>query len=128
MEKKEKKLQQLLNLPRNRIRRDPLPDSLSLPTGFLGLTPYLALRGRSELEIFGCAGILCYEDCRIVLQLTKGYLRIRGRRLSMRSYHRTSMLVGGEIEGLDLPQDEKEALACASGEEREKRDNKEAGA
>ena len=98
-----------------------MPDRLSLPTGFLGLTPYLALRGRTELEIFGCAGILCYEDEKIVLQLTKGYLRVRGRRLSMRSYHRSAMTVGGEIEMLEFPKNETEALSCAPGEEEEKK-------
>ena len=109
MEKKEKRWQKLLSMAE--IRRNPLPDRLSLPTGFLGLTPYLALRGREELEIFGCAGILCYEDRLIILQLTKGFLRIRGRGLSMRSYHRSAMTVGGEIEGLDFPKNEEEAIA-----------------
>ena len=111
MEKKENRLRKLLS--NVRIRREPLPDSLALPTGLLGRTPYLALRGQSELEVFGCMSILCYEDCRIVLQLSKGYLRIRGNRLSMRTYHRSAMTVGGDIESLDFPKSEREALACA---------------
>ena len=108
MEKKEKRLQKLLSAAG--VRREPLPDSLALPTGMLGLTPYLALRGQEELELFGCLAILCYEDRKIVLQMTKGYLRIRGKGLSMRTYHRSSMTVGGEIQMLDFPKNEKEAL------------------
>lgn len=82
-----------------------LPDSLSLslPTGVLGRTPYLSLRGQEELEIYGCVSILCYEEEKILLKLTKGCLRIVGRSLTMRTYHRNSMTVGGRILCIDFP-------------------------
>ena len=82
-----------------------LPDSLSLslPTGVLGRTPYLSLRGQEELEIYGCVSILCYEEEKILLKLTKGCLRIVGKSLTMRTYHRNSMTVGGRILCIDFP-------------------------
>ena len=110
MEKKAKRWQKLLSAART--GRSSQRDSLSLPTGILGLTPYLTLRGRTELEVFGCLSILGYEEDQILLQMTKGYLRIRGKGLSMRTYHRSAMTVCGEIATLDFPKEEAEALSC----------------
>ena len=96
-------------LPGSRLRpvkqpqKPVFPDRLELPTGLLGKTPYLTLRGQEELELFGCADLRRYETDCIEMRLSSGCcLTIRGKELCLRAYQRCRLTVCGRIDGLEF--------------------------
>ena len=71
----------------------------------------LELRGRNELLLCGCDGILCYSSERILLN-QRGYrVSVEGRRLTMSSYSDGRINICGEIDRIGYCGGDKSEMA-----------------
>ncbi len=62
----------------------------------------LEMRGRNELLLCGCSGILEYSDSRIRIIQGNNDVCLVGRRLTMSSYSNGRIGVCGEIDAIDF--------------------------
>ena len=64
--------------------------------------PVFVLRGRHELEMTGCTGVLEYSHEKIVLAAGEDKLTVRGRLLEIRDLYERVLYIGGEIASLEF--------------------------
>ena len=66
---------------------------------------YLEMRGRKNLTVGGCIGILGYSDTEIRLAIYGGVLAVRGSGLLCDSYTNGAVAISGNIVGIELSED-----------------------
>ncbi len=71
-----------------------------LPVEAMCNIPLFCLKGREEVEITGCRGILHYEEERVVVKTCGGPFTVTGKRLILSDFHRDVLLVRGVIDGV----------------------------
>ncbi len=76
-----------------------LAEFLEIPADQTARIPVFVIRGKREIEVEGCTGILEYEPARIVLAVGKEGDRftVAGRGLSLEDFSRGNLFVRGEI-------------------------------
>lgn len=74
-----------------------LSEMMALPVDVISGMPVYIIRGREELEVEGCTGILEYEPCRIVLSVKRDRLTVTGECLMLADFRETVLTVRGRI-------------------------------
>ncbi len=75
---------------------------LSLPAEALSASPLIQLHGRQCLSVENHGGILEYTDTELKIAVKGGFLRIKGRDLSIGRMSRRCLEIRGRISGLEL--------------------------
>ncbi len=73
-----------------------------IPADLLSAGMTLELRGRNELLLCGCREILEYSGERVRVIQGGGTVCVIGRRLTMSSFSEGRIVIGGEIDAIDL--------------------------
>lgn len=71
-----------------------------LPVEALCAMPVVTIKGRDEVEITGCRGILRYEDERVTVKTADGDCTVTGQRLILSDFRNEVLYVRGEIDGI----------------------------
>ncbi|MBQ8186350.1 MAG: YabP/YqfC family sporulation protein [Clostridia bacterium] len=82
-----------------------LSELMALPVDVLSSMPVTVIRGREELEVEGCTGILEYEPCRVVLSMKEERLTVRGRCLMLSDFTGRTLTVRGCIASVVFGED-----------------------
>lgn len=73
-------------------------DWLEVPVSVTAPIPVFIIRGKREIEVEGCTGILEYGEERIVLAVGKNdRFSVRGKNLTLSDFRRRILYVRGEI-------------------------------
>ncbi len=83
-------------------------DFFEVPTGAVGGFPIFEIRGKREIEVEGCDGILEYRDDIVVLSAGGERFTVRGDSLELSDFRSGVLLVRGNIKsaafGCDYPE------------------------
>ncbi len=83
-------------------------DFFEVPTSAVGRFPVFEIRGKREIEVEGCDGILEYRDARVVLSAGGDRFMVRGDSLELSDFRSGVLLVRGNIKsaafGCDYPE------------------------
>ncbi len=82
---------------RRRLPYEVLSEFLEIPADQAARIPVFVIRGKREIEVEGCTGILEYEPARIVLAVGRDRFTVEGRGLSLEGFSRGNLFVRGEI-------------------------------
>ena len=84
---------------RRRLPYEYLAELFEVPADQAARLPVFVIRGKREIEVEGCTGILEYEPDRITLAVGNGRERftVRGRGLMLEDFSRGTLFVRGEI-------------------------------
>ena len=63
------------------------------------------VRGRNLVVVRECGKILLYTPDRIKIKVSKGNLRIDGKRLECTAYHKGSVMIDGYIKSVSFEED-----------------------
>jgi len=77
-------------------------EKLDLPGEIAAGLPKMELTGFSQLSLEHHRGILEYTDETVAVALNLGTVRVTGRRLTIRMMNREYLVVGGELEKIEL--------------------------
>ena len=99
-------------MPRkNSIRRkigEVVAEICEVPAETVCRIPVFVLRGRHELEITGCTGVLEYSHEKIVLSAGKEKLTVIGRQLELCDLYESVLYICGSIRSLEYGSEEGE--------------------
>ena len=90
---------------RNKNRRrfaEAMSRLTELPVESLCTIPLFCVKGREEVEITGCRGILEYSEEKVVVKTCGDAFTVWGERLILSDFHRDVLLVRGRIDGVCL--------------------------
>ena len=71
---------------------------LEVPQELVKGVPVFVIRGRHEIEVSGCDGILEYSDDVIVLSVERDKFTVRGRCLELADFRDSVLYVRGNID------------------------------
>ena len=74
-----------------------LADFLEIPADQVAKIPVFTIRGKREIEIEGCTGILEYEPERIVLAVGRDRFTVEGSALILEDFAEKTLYIRGEI-------------------------------
>ena len=74
-----------------------LADFLEIPADQVARIPVFTIRGKREIEVEGCTGILEYEPERIVLAVGKDRFTVDGDALVLEDFLEGTLYIRGEI-------------------------------
>ncbi|MBQ2726409.1 MAG: YabP/YqfC family sporulation protein [Clostridia bacterium] len=86
--------------------RKKLSELLSLPVDVISGIPVFTVRGREELEVDGCTGILVYEADRVVLSVKGQRMTVKGEKLRLEDFRDTTLTVRGRIVSLSFGEED----------------------
>lgn len=91
---------------RKRKHRHPFAQAMArfteLPVEALCRIPVFTVKGREEVEITGCRGILDYSDERVIVKTAEDVCTVTGGGLILSDFHNDVLLVRGQIDGVML--------------------------
>ena len=82
---------------RRKLPYEYLSEFLEIPADQIVRIPVFVIRGKREIEVEGCTGILEYEPGRIVLAVGRDRFTVEGRALELEDFSRGNLYVRGEI-------------------------------
>jgi len=68
--------------------------------------PVIIIRGRHEIEVSGCCGILEYENETVVLSMGKERFRVRGEALTLSDFREDTLYIRGSISSAEYVEDQ----------------------
>lgn len=71
-----------------------------IPVEVISRLPLFFLKGREEVEITGCQGILHYGEDKVVIKTSCGSFTVTGSRLLLSDFCDDTLLVRGVIDGV----------------------------
>jgi len=80
--------------------------TMELPLEGFCEIPVFCIRGRNEVELSGCTGVLEYEETRVVIKTTDGVCTMHGKGLILSDFHNDLLRVRGRIDSVDLVSEE----------------------
>ncbi len=96
---------------RRRNLTEVTADFFEVPTEAVGSFPIFKIRGKREIEVEGCDGILEYRDDIIVLSAGGDRFTVRGDSLELSDFRSGVLLVRGNIKSASFGCDFKEGGA-----------------
>ena len=69
--------------------------------------PVFCIKGRNEVEITGCRGVLEYDETKVVVKTCGDVFTVLGSRLILSDFHNDVLLVRGRIDTVCLTTDNK---------------------
>ena len=80
-----------------------------LPIESLCTIPLFCIKGREEVEITGCRGILEYDEKKVVVKTCGDVFTVWGKGLILSDFHNDVLYVRGRIDGVCLSEKWSEA-------------------
>ena len=82
-----------------------LADLCEVPADAVAPIPVFVIRGKREIEISGCTGILEYERDRIVLAIGRDRFTVTGECLLLDGFREKTLTVHGNIAAVSFGED-----------------------
>ncbi len=64
--------------------------------------PVFCIKGRCEVEVTGCCGVLEYDECKVVIKTRDEIFCVTGGNLILSNFHNDVLLVRGRIDTVCL--------------------------
>jgi len=80
--------------------------AIDIPQDIIANIPVIIIRGRHEIEVSGCCGILEYENETVVLSMGKERFRVRGEALTLSDFREDTLYIRGSISSAEYVEDQ----------------------